>query len=140
MIERNEGGILNVSSLAGFLPGPYQATYYASKAFLLSLSEGLAHETAGTKVRIAVLAPGPVKTDFHERMDSESGFYIRFLGLESAERVAQIGYANFICGQRVIVPGGFTMLMALVARVVPHIIVTPFAAWLLKKRDEPQNA
>lgn len=140
MLERNEGGVLNVSSLAGFLPGPYQATYYASKAFLLSLSEALAHEASGTKVRVAVLAPGPVKTDFHERMDSESAFYIRFLGLESAERVAQIGYANFKCGQRVIVPGAYTMLTALVVRILPHIIVTPFAAWLLKRRDEPQNA
>ncbi len=140
MIERNEGGVLNVASMAGLMPGPHQATYYASKAFLLSLSEALAHETIRTNVRVAALAPGPVKTAFHERMDSESGFYIRFLGLASAERVAQIGYANFMCGQRVIVPGAIAMLMALTMRFVPHTLLTPFAAWLLKKRDGPQNA
>ena len=57
---RGRGGILNVASLGGYVPGPYQAAYYASKAYLISLTEAVAYETRGEGVRIAVVAPGPV--------------------------------------------------------------------------------
>jgi short-subunit dehydrogenase len=140
MIERDSGGVLNVASLAGMLPGPYQAAYYASKAYVISLSEALAHEVSGTNVRVAVLVPGPVKTRFHELMDAHNDYYIRFLGLMGAEQVARVGYRNFMCGQKVIVPGFFNMLVAVSLRVMPHTLLIPFAAWLLTKRDEPDNA
>jgi len=140
MIARRRGGLLNVASLAGFMPGPYQAAYYASKAYVLSLTEALAEETRGTGVRVAVLAPGPVKTDFHTRMGGESAAYIRFQGLMRAETVARIGYANFMCGQRVIVPGMINVASAAALRVAPHTILTPFAARLLKPEDDRPDA
>lgn len=140
MIAANRGGVLNVASLGGFLPGPYEAAYYASKAYVVSLSEALAQETAGTRVRVAALAPGPLRTAFHERMGSENDYYIRFQGMMAVEEVARIGYANFMCGQKVIVPGAFNMLSALALRVMPHPLLLPGIAWLLAHREDREDA
>jgi hypothetical protein len=71
MLVRGRGGILNLASLGSYTPGPNQGVYYASKAYVLSLSESIAAETAGLGVRITALAPGPVNTGFHARMGSE---------------------------------------------------------------------
>jgi uncharacterized protein len=134
MRTRGRGGILNVASLGGFAPGPYQAVYYASKAYVLSLTEALAAETAGEGVRICALAPGPVATAFHQRMGAASSFYVRLLPLARAEAVAQAGYYGFMLGWRVTVPGVLDPLMALAMRVLPHRIVIPVVGWLLKPR------
>ena len=83
MRARGRGGVLNLASLGGYAPGPYQAAYYASKAYVISLSEALAAETAGEGVRVCVLAPGPVATPFHARMQGESGLYLRLLPVSS---------------------------------------------------------
>ncbi|MCH8238475.1 MAG: SDR family oxidoreductase [Proteobacteria bacterium] len=136
MIARDSGGILNVASLAGFMPGPYQAAYFASKAYVISLSEALAHELALTNVRVSVFAPGPLATRFHERIGSQSAFYLRFQGVESVEQVARTAYAHFMRGRRVIVPGVVNTLSAALQRVTPHTLLVPFAAWLLKLREE----
>ncbi|HEX8622078.1 MAG TPA: SDR family oxidoreductase [Allosphingosinicella sp.] len=66
MIERRSGGILNVASTAAFQAGPYAAVYYASKAYVLSLTEALHHETKGSGVRVSALCPGPTATEFFE--------------------------------------------------------------------------
>ncbi len=73
MRVRGRGGILNVASLGGYTPGPNQAAYYASKAYVLSLTEAIAAETAGEGVRVCALAPGPVNTAFHARMGRGDG-------------------------------------------------------------------
>ena len=70
MLVRGRGGIINVASLGGFTPGPYQAAYYASKAYVIALTRALAHENRGMGVRFAVVAPGPVNTKFHAKMDA----------------------------------------------------------------------
>ena len=75
MLVRGRGGILNLASLGSYAPGPNQGVYYASKAYVLSLSEAIAAETAGLGVRITALAPGPVNTGFHARMGAELAFY-----------------------------------------------------------------
>ena len=72
MRVRGRGGVLNLASLGGYVPGPYQAVYYASKAYVMSLTEAVAAETAGEGVRVCALAPGPVNTSFHKRMGSEA--------------------------------------------------------------------
>ncbi|GAB4233345.1 MAG: SDR family oxidoreductase [Methyloligellaceae bacterium] len=136
MLRRDAGGILNVGSLGGFLPGPFQAAYYASKTFLMSLTEALAHEVSGSRVRIAILTPGPVATRFHAAMGGEEGWYIRFQGLMRGEEVARLGYNNFLCGQRVIIPGLMNILTALCVRYIPHAALTPFAGWLYRPRGE----
>lgn len=139
MIARGQGGVLNVASMAGFMPGPWQAAYYASKAYVISLSEALAHEVRGTGVRVAALAPGPVKTMFHERMGGETARYGRFQGMMDAGEVARIGYTHFMWGRRVIVPGAVNTASALALRYLPHFVLVPFTAWLLKPHDEHSN-
>jgi uncharacterized protein len=134
MLVRGRGGVLNVASLGGYAPGPYQAAYYASKSYALSLTEALAHECAGLGVRIAVLAPGPVGTAFHKRMAGETGLYLRVLPVASAERVARVAVRRFWQGQRVIVPGVLNPLLMLAMRVLPHRLLLPLIAMLLKPR------
>jgi len=140
MLERNAGGILNVGSLAAFLPGPYQAGYYASKAYLMSLTESLGYEASRTGLRIAFLAPGPVKTRFHESMEAESAWYVRFQGLMHEDEVARIAFNNFMCGQQIIIPGFINLLTAVSVRYIPHMLLTPFSGWLLRSREELSDA
>jgi hypothetical protein len=140
MIARGSGGVLNVASLGGFLPGPFQAAYYASKAYVISLSEALAYEVSGTNVRVSVFAPGPLGTRFHKRMDAQNDFYIRFMGLMSVEQAAESAYKNFMRGRKVIVPGFINYLSAQFLRILPHTLLVPFAAWLLRRREGAGNA
>jgi len=83
-LERRKGGILNVASTAGFLPGPDMAVYYASKAYVVSFSEALHHELKPRGVRVTALCPGPVPTEFQPRAGMARNFFPAFL-MRSAE-------------------------------------------------------
>jgi short-subunit dehydrogenase len=139
MRARGRGGVLNLASLGGYAPGPYQAAYYASKAYVISLSEALAAETAGEGVRVCVLAPGPVATPFHERMHGESGLYLRLLPVSKPDNVARAGYLAFALGWRVVVPGLVAPILALAMRLTPHRILVRIVGWLLKPRGTDEN-
>jgi short-subunit dehydrogenase len=132
MRVRGRGGILNLASLGGLVPGPNQAVYYASKAYVLSLTEALAAETAGEGVRVTALAPGPVDTAFHRRMHAERAWYRLLMPPASAAGVAHFGYLGFALGWRVVVPGVIGPLLALALRVLPHRITVPIVGWLLQ--------
>ncbi len=134
MRVRGRGGILNLASLGGYAPGPNQAVYYASKAYVLSFSEAVAAEVAGEGVRISALAPGPVNTRFHARMGAEQALYRYLVMPSSPEGVARAGYRGFALGWRVIVPGLFNPFLALAMRILPHRIVIPIVGVLLKQR------
>ena len=136
MVARGEGGIIIISSLGGFVPGPYQAAYYASKAYALSLSEALAEEVAGTGVRITAVAPGPVDTDFHHKMGAESSVYLRLPGRISKERVAKSTRFGYLLGQRLVVPGFLPKFNAVALRVLPHTLSVPLMRRLLRVRKE----
>lgn len=136
MLERGRGGILNVASLGGLVPGPYQALYYASKAYVISLSEAVAHETAGKGVRICALAPGPVNTGFHAAMGAEHAFYRQLILPLSPHGAANAAYRGYLLGFRVIVAGLFNKLLALALRFVPHRLTLPIVGWLLRPREE----
>jgi uncharacterized protein len=131
---RGCGGVLNVASLGGFAPGPWQAAYYASKAYVLSLSEAAAYEAARDGVRVSAVAPGPVDTGFHRRMLAESSFYRWLLPPLRPDTVASWAYHGFKLGLRVIVPGVINMLLAVGLRLLPHRAVMPVVAWLLRRR------
>ncbi len=90
-LVRRQGGILNVASIAAFLPGPGMAVYYASKAYVLSFTEALHHELAPKGVRVTALCPGPVPTEFQARAGVKAMKFPRRL-TRSAERVAADGY------------------------------------------------
>lgn len=134
MCERGCGGILNLASLGGYIPGPWQAAYYASKAYVLSLSEAVAAEVAPRGVRICALAPGPVETRFHSRMRSESALYRRLLPPLRPETAAWWGYHGFNLGLRVIVPDLINLLAVLCFKLIPHRITIPIVGWLLRPR------
>ena len=87
-LARHKGGILNVGSVAGFLPGPGSAVYYATKAFVLSFSEALHSELGPRGVRVSVLCPGPVPTEFAERAGVKGGLAPGLL-TQSATAVAR---------------------------------------------------
>jgi len=136
---RGRGGIINVASLGGYAPGPYQAAYYASKAYVISLSEAIAAETAGEGIRVCALAPGPVNTAFHRHMGSERALYRYLVPPASAASVARAGYLGFALGLRVVVPGLLNPFLALAMRILPHRIVIPIIGWLLKPRGHKRN-
>lgn len=135
MRARRRGGFLNVASMAGFAPGPWQATYYASKAYVLSLSEAVAQEVAADGVRVTVLAPGPVETAFHARMHAEPAFYRVLLPQASPARVAWWGYWGYRTGLRVVVPGVLNIVGAVCLRLLPHRLIIPILGWLLRRRQ-----
>jgi short-subunit dehydrogenase len=136
MRVRRRGGIVNLGSLGGFAPGPGQAAYYASKAYVISLSEALASEVAGDKVRVMAVAPGPVATAFHARMGAEADYYLRLLPVLSPANVAWWVHMGFGLGMRVVVPGIVNSLLAPFMKVVPHRLLIPFVAWLLRPRQQ----
>lgn len=132
MIARGDGGILNIASVGGAVPGPNQAAYYASKAYVISLTEALASENSGRGVRISVVTPGPVATQFHAAMNADAARYRLLLPELSAEHIARTGYRGFTLGQRVIIPGLLYRLFYGALRVLPHPISVPLTGWLLK--------
>lgn len=139
MLARGRGGILNVASLGGLAAGPYQAAYYASKAYVISLTEAAAWENAGEGVRLTVLAPGPVNTTFHEAMGAEASFYRLLVPALSPERTANSAYSGFVWGRCLVVPGVINTFMAIALRILPHTLLLPIVGWLLRPRDEPQK-
>lgn len=134
MRSRGSGGVLNLASLGGYVPGPWQAAYYASKAYVLSLSEAVAAEVAPDGVRVCAVAPGPVDTRFHVRMRGESAHYRRLLPPLQPATVAWWAHHAFRLGLRVIVPDFINMIMSLGLRVIPHRVLMPVVGWLLRPR------
>jgi uncharacterized protein len=118
-LSRRRGGILNVGSVAGFLPGPGMATYYACKAFVLSFSEALHQELSARGIRVTVLCPGPVHTEFQARAGIKTLAGSQFLAC-SAERVAAAGYSGLMRGQMLVVPGPFNKLVTMLPRILPR--------------------
>jgi short-subunit dehydrogenase len=122
MIQRRGGGILNVSSVAGFVPGPGMAVYYATKAFVLSFSEALAAELEGTGVNVTALCPGPTPTNFGNVAGSKNVRLMRAPGT-SAEKVARDGHAAFRRGRAIEVPGLQNKFVVFLARLLPRILI-----------------
>jgi uncharacterized protein len=135
MRVRGRGGILNVASLGGYMPGPYQALYYASKAFVISLTEAIAHENRGLGLRIAALVPGPVATEFHKRMGAETGLYMFTLPVATPAAIARSAYWRFKLGQRIIVPGLNNMVFMLALRLLPRNVTAAMIGPLIQPRN-----
>ncbi|MFZ0524798.1 MAG: SDR family NAD(P)-dependent oxidoreductase, partial [Xanthobacteraceae bacterium] len=121
-LERHRGGILNVASVAAFLPGPGMAVYYASKAYVLSFSEALHRELAGRGIRVTALCPGPVETEFQLRSGMQLPNAAKIIELP-ASRVAQLGYDGLMRSRRVVIAGAGNRLMVLLMRLMPHALL-----------------
>ncbi len=119
---RHRGGILNVASLAGFLPGPGMAVYYASKAYVLSFSDALRQELAPRGVRVTTLCPGSVSTDFQARAGITLGLEHEILNI-SASDVAKAGYRGLMANKRTVLPSIGTKLIPSLLRFFPRRFV-----------------
>ncbi len=129
MIVRQSGGILNVASTAAFQAGPGMAAYYASKAYVLSFSEALIDELAGTGVRVSCLCPGPTTTEFEATAGLEKSKLFKFSPM-TAREVAETGYRSFRKGKFLIVPGVMNQISTAGACMVPRFVSRKVANWL----------
>jgi short-subunit dehydrogenase len=139
MLARGRGGVLNVASVEGFFPVPYQATYAAAKAFVLSFTRAIAYETMGTKVRVSALAPGAVATTMHAKAGAEYARYVQLFPVMTPEDVARIGYRKFMRGKRIIVPGWFNRACIFLRRFAPDFALVPLVGWFFRVRDADGN-
>lgn len=131
---RHRGGILNVASIAGFLPGPGMAVYYASKAYVLSFSEALRRELAPHGVRVTALCPGPVPSEFQARAGFLPGFDSVVLNVSPAN-VAQAGYRGLMANKRAVLPGVGIKMVPFLLRLFPRGFVLAAVGRLqLRKR------
>ncbi len=121
-LARHRGGLLNVASVASFMPGPGMAVYHATKAYVLSFSEALHRELKPMGVRVTALCPGPVETEFQARAGIPGGYFPMRLS-RSAERVAREGYDGLMHGRRVVVPGTDNKMAALLPRLLPRGLI-----------------
>lgn len=127
MKYRNEGRILNVASNGAFQPGPYIASYYATKAFVLNFTEAIRMENAKSNIHIATLCPGATRTNFPGRAGREQA-----TNAMSPEKVAEITYEKFHKNKKVIIPGVANRLALLVPKKLRSIFIHKYQKKLLK--------
>lgn len=125
MIAKGRGGVINVASTAGFMPGPNMAVYFATKAFVVSFTDALYEETKGTGVTLTTLSPGPVETGFQRRAGMKQARALSRMIPKSAMVVAQAGWAGFKDGERLVVPGAMNKLAAYALRGAPRRLILP---------------
>jgi short-subunit dehydrogenase len=130
--SKKSGKILNVASIAGFLPGPLMATYYATKSYVVKLSESIREELKKEKsnVQISILCPGPVKTNFNNVANVK--FDIKSM---PSETVAQYAVEKFLKGKFYIVPGFGVKCARIFSRLVPTSFVAGFVYKTQKKKE-----
>jgi short-subunit dehydrogenase len=123
MLARNRGGILNVASTAAFQPGPFMAVYYATKAYVQSLTEAIAEEVRGSRLRVTCLSPGPTVTEFAARAGTEGSKLLRRTSSMSAQEVAREGFEGWRLGRVLVVPGATNTVGTWMVRFLPRRIV-----------------
>ena len=132
MVKRNSGHILNVASIAGFMPGPLMEAYYASKAYVVRLSEGIRAELKKykSKVKISLLCPGPVNTNFN----NVAGVKFNLYSL-SSEKVAKYAIDKMLKNKFIIVPGIGIKVLRVLAKISPNNITSKFV-YLMQERKK----
>jgi len=126
MIERGEGKILNVASLASFLPGPTMSVYFASKAFVLSFSEAINNEVKAKGVSVTTLCPGSTESNFHAVAMNDPDL-VEDRKMQSAKVVAEIGYKAMMKGKPVVIPGFKNAFLVFLVRFFTREFVTKMA-------------
>jgi short-subunit dehydrogenase len=132
MLARGRGGILNVASTIAFQPGTYQATYGASKAFVLSLSQALWAETRGTGVAVTALCPGPTRTGFVDALGSDVSHTAIYRRLAAPQPVVAAGLRALDRGRAVVIPGWRYRVMATGGRLAPGWLLALISGRMLR--------
>jgi len=125
MKQRGKGGIINISSTAGYIPGPHMAVYYATKAYVSSFTEALGVEMKRYGVQVTSVVPGVTATDFQTRAGMEEALLVKAAPSMTAEQVAEIAYTGFKKRKRVVITGGLNRLVAYMFRVMPRRLLLP---------------
>ena len=133
-LQKNEGEILNVASIASFFPGPIMATYYASKAFIFSFTEAIREEVAYSNVKIGTLCPGPTATEFEKSPNIEENSIFSRLKVMTAKKVAEIAYRDFEKGKNIIIPGILNKITVFMIRFLPRKTITKIAKRIQEKK------
>lgn len=133
LLQQPNARILQLGSTAAFQPGPYLATYYASKAYVLSFSQALAYELRNTSVKVTCFCPGPTTTLFHHRAKLENSRLFQ-KNLMTADAVAKIGYHAMLSGKRMIIPGWKNKLLISLSNLAPQCLTTWIAGYLNQQR------
>jgi short-subunit dehydrogenase len=132
-VRAREGKIMNVASVAGFLPGPYMAIYYATKAYVISFSQALAEELRGTGTTVTCLCPGPVETGFQKRAHMGDASSVRGPLLVDVRTVARVGYEGLKQGKRLVIPGWKNQIAVEGLRLAPRGMVTKMVSRMHEK-------
>ena len=130
MLARRNGKILNVASTAAYVPGPFMAVYYASKAFVLSFSEALAEEVQGSGVTVTALIPGPTETNFAATAGTQDSRLFRTASVMSAAAVARVGFDGLMAGKRVAIAGASNRLTVFSTRLAPRTMLAKITSRL----------
>lgn len=133
MLSRGRGRILNVCSTGSIAPGPHNAVYCATKAYLLHLSEALSQEVRGTGVTVTAVCPGAIHTGFAHRAEMETTYLFRF-GVMHPKAVAQAVYTAMMKGKHVEVVGTQNKALMFAARLAPRCTVARLSGWIQKPR------
>ncbi|MFA5675909.1 MAG: SDR family oxidoreductase [Christensenellales bacterium] len=128
MIKRGGGRILNVASTGAYQPGPYTAVYYATKAYVLSLSLAVRKELKGTGVVVCALCPGATATEFSKRAGKND-----VKGAMPASAVAQYGYKGLLSGKAVIIPGLWNKIIIAFSKPLPGKVMAAAVAKIQRK-------
>src|ERR1051325_510182 len=134
-LARHRGGILNVASISGFIPGPGMSVYNASKAYVISFSVGLRRELQPKGIRVTALCPGPVATEFQARAGIHDVHYPRGFDRSAAE-VARQGYLGLMRGKPVVVPGMHNKLVPWLPRVLPRSFIADMVYGRLRRWED----
>lgn len=139
MLARGRGAVVNMSSIGGLAPGPYQTVYYASKAYVTSFTEAVAFEARGRGVFITSVLPGPVKTDFHKKANGIGSLYLTLFGEMRPEAVARATHRALLARHwPLVTPGALYMVLGACMRVIPGSLLTPLMGLLYKQRTSRQ--
>lgn len=132
MAERGRGGILNISSLAGYQPGPRNATYGATKAFVTSFTQAVHEEMRGTGVAVTVCCPGFTHTEFQERAAAPAGDVPDFLWQNPPE-VVRAALDGVAANRAVVVPGAVNKVLGAVSGSLPHSVTRRVSSLILER-------
>lgn len=138
MLERGGGKVMFVGSTGSFMPVAYDAIYGATKAYILSFSEGLAQELCGTGVTVTCLCPGATQTEFAEKAGMTRTRLFN-TGVMDAKVVAQVGYRGLMAGKPVVIAGFYNKIQVQAMKFTPGFIAAPLTRYIMSEQDKVRD-